>query len=125
MNNLNYIDDNYFQKKVRSLKKYCPKAYKYLIFEFKNEVLKQTNGKYEVDLPTSPEFKFVYGQIKLIYEIRDENLLYIDLIPSDFFIDGYITDLNVYKSIYYRNEKDKFKIDLMFEMKKYRNVENV
>lgn len=47
----------------------------------------------------------------------------MDLEPSDFFLDGYRFDLNVYKSFYYRNEKDKFKIDLMFELKKRGNYE--
>ena len=50
--------------------------------------------------------------------MKNKGIKFIDLEPSDFFIDGYRFDLEVYKSIYYRNAKDKFKIDLMLEMKK-------
>lgn len=50
--------------------------------------------------------------------VKNKGIKFIDLEPSDFFIDGYRFDLEVYKSIYYRNAKDKFKIDLMLEMKK-------
>lgn len=41
--------------------------------------------------------------------------------PSQFFLDGYMSSLDTYKGIYYRNKKDKFKIDLVMQMKKERN----
>ena len=34
-----------------------------------------------------------------------------------FLLDGYKSELRTYKSIYYRDEKDKFKIDLMLKIK--------
>ena len=86
-----FNNDNGFNKKIRSLKKY---------------------------LPTSEEFRFVYGQIKLKVNVLNGNIIYEDIEPSQFFIDGYVSDLDIYKSMYYRNSKDKFKIDLMLEMKK-------
>lgn len=117
----NQLYDFEFQKKLKALKKYCPSAYKYLIFKFnKTDYFNSNDGIYVVDLPTSEEFKFVYGQIKLIYLINNKKSKFIDLEPSDFFIDGYKFDLKVYKKMYYRNSKDKFKIDLMLEMKKRR-----
>ena len=116
--------DNEFNKKLRSLKKYCPQSYKYLIFEFKNgNHFEKEDGEYEINLPTSKEFKFVYGQIKLKYCIKNNAPIYKDLEPSQFFLDGYRFDLHIYKKLYYRNEKDKFKIDLMFELKKGGNYE--
>ena len=114
----NLCENNVLNKKIKSLKKYCPQAYKYLIFSFKNEYQNQNNGIYEIDLPTTQEFKFVYGQIKLVYKIKNQKIMLIDLKPSDFLIDGYNYDLEVYKSIYYRNSKDKFKIDLFMNRKK-------
>lgn len=114
----NVYENSVFNKKLRSLKKYCPQAYKYLIFTFKKECKNQYDGLYEIDLHTTEEFKFVYGQIRLIYRIKNKRMFLIDLEPSDFFIDGYRFDLGVYKSIYYRNTRDKIKIDLMLEMKK-------
>ena len=103
-NSLSNNSDNEFTKKLRALKKYCPQAYKFVIFKFKDTYLNVENGEYSINLPTSKEFKFVYGQIKLIYRVKNKGIKFIYL--------------EVYKSIYYRNAKDKFKIDLMLEMKK-------
>ncbi len=114
--------DNGFNKKIRSLKKYCPSAYKYMTFELKNKkyFLNLNDGIHFINLPTSDEFRFVYGQIKLKVNVLNGNIIYEDIEPSQFFIDGYVSDLDIYKSMYYRNSKDKFKIDLMLEMKKRR-----
>ena len=114
----NFCENNMLNKKIKSLKKYCPQAYKYLIFTFKKECSNQYDGLYEIDLPTTEEFKFVYGQIKLIYKIKNKKIMLIDLKPSDFLMDGHNYDLEVYKSIYYRNSKDKFKIDLFMNRKR-------
>lgn len=113
------IDDNTeFNKKLRALKKYCPQSYKFFIFNIKNKITDVTDGDYEINLPTSEEFMFIYGQIKLKYSIQKGKIKYKDLEPSQFFLDGYKFDLDVYKNIYYRNQKDKFKINLMMEIKK-------
>ncbi len=47
----------------------------------------------------------------------NKKIMLIDLKPSDFLMDGHNYDLEVYKSIYYRNSKDKFKIDLFMNKK--------
>ena len=107
---------NQFNKKLRALKKYCPQAYKYLLFEYQKEV---KDGTYEEELPTSKKFKFVYGQIKIKYEIKDGVPYYQE--PSQFFMDGYRFDLDVYKGIYYRNNRDKFMINLFLTLKNERN----
>lgn len=112
LNNRLNVDPELY-KKISSLKKYCPKAYKYLIFHLSKE---KVNGIYTKDLPTSNEFKFVYGQIKITYEIKNKLIHYLELEPSQFFIDGHKIELDVYKNIPYRNDRDKFKIDLMHQM---------
>lgn len=121
------IDDNelLFTKKVSLLRKYCPKAYKYLIFDIKKQSKPTEDGIYEEDLPTSKEFKFVYGQIKLVYQIINRKLVFLDLKPTQFFMDGFNTELNVYKSNFCRDKKDKFKINLMEELKKKEAIKNV
>ena len=111
-------DNTEFNKKLRALKKYCPQSYKFFIFNIKNKISNVIDGDYEINLPTSDEFMFIYGQIKLKYSINDGKIKYKDLEPSQFFLDGYKFDLDVYKNIYYRNQKDKFKINLMTEIKK-------
>lgn len=109
---------NQFNKKLRALKKYCPQAYKYLLFEHQKEI---KDGIYEEELPTSKEFRFIYGQIKLIYSVKNGVITMENIEPSQFLIDGYMSSLEIYKGICYRNKKDKFKIDLFISMKKERN----
>ena len=89
-----------------------------MLFEHQNQVI---DGIYEEELPTSKEFKFVYGQIKIQYEIKNGIPYYQNLEPSQFFMDGYRFDLNVYKGIYYRNNRDKFMINLFITLKDERN----
>lgn len=81
-NSLSNNSDNEFTKKLRALKKYCPQAYKFVIFRFKDTYLNVENGEYSINLPTSKEFKFVYGQIKLIYRVKNKGIKFIDLEPE-------------------------------------------
>lgn len=109
-------DEIDFKKKLRSLKKYCPIAYKYFLFDFKN-ICEVENGCYEHTLPTSKEIKAIYGEIKVKYIIDNNSLTLLDIEPAQFLLDGYITDLKVYEGVPYRNEQDKFKIKLFNLMK--------
>lgn len=101
-----YIDENDFNKKLRSLKTYCPIAYKQLIFKVKKE------------LKASKEFKFVYGTIELVYRVYKGEIIMQNIEPSQFLLDGYMSSLDTYKGICYRDNKDKFKIDLIIQMKR-------
>ncbi len=114
-----YLDVNDFIKKFRSLKTYCPRTYKELIFKInKDDFYNKPNGRYKINLYTSREFKYVYGQISLIYSVEDKTVIIEDLLPNDFFLTGYYELLKNYKGIPYRNQKDKFKIDLFMSIKK-------
>ncbi len=116
---ISFANENDFNKKMRALKTYCMKTYKYLMFEFAYKDLFETkDGTYSYNLPTPDEFKLVYGQIKLIYTIKNHQIILDDLEPISFFMDGYMKALNTYKGIYYRNDKDKFKINLIKCLKK-------
>lgn len=113
-----YLDENDFIKKFRSLKTYCPRSYKDLIFNIdKKEFHTQEDGKYIQDIYTSDEFRYVYGQISIVYTVTDGNVLVEDLLPNEFLLDGYFNMLDTYKGMPYRNQKDKFKID-MFMLRK-------
>ena len=112
-----YIDENDFRKKRRSLKKYCIKSYKYLMFNvLKNNEIKG-NGTYIEELPASNEFIFMYGRPKVHYTIKDGVMILEDLEPQQFLIDGYMKDLQQYRGIFYRDEKDKRKIDFYKKFK--------
>lgn len=117
-----YKNENDFTKKLRSLKTYCPIAYKELIFEVKKELASSMkDGKYERNLKTSSDFRFIYGQIKLIYSVNNGVITMENIEPSQFLLDGYMSSLDIYKGICYRDKKDKFKIDLFISMEKERN----
>ncbi len=113
-----YQSEYDFVKKLRSLKKYCPRAYKDLIFNINmQDLFNGVDGTYTKELHTDPIFKLVYGQIKLVYRIQDGKVIINDLLPQQFLLDGYFSLLEVYKGIPYRNEMDKFKIDLSLSLK--------
>lgn len=116
-----YKDENDFTKKLRSLKTYCPRAYKDLIFNVnKSDLFSLKDGNYQKSLYTSKDFEFVYRQIQLIFTVSNGDVVIEDITPQQFLLDGYFNLLEVYKGMPYRNNKDKFKIDLMLEMKKRR-----
>lgn len=116
---ISFANENDFNKKLRALKTYCMRTYKYLAFELVDKDLFEIKeGTYFYDLPTSNEFRLIYGQIKLIYTIKNNQIIFDDLEPISFFMDGYMKELNTYKGIYYRDDKDKFKINLSNCLKK-------
>lgn len=118
MKNVMYLDENDFIRKFRSLKKYCPKTHKYLMFEILNKQQFDFNeGIHKIDLPTSNEFKDIYGQIELIYSTVNNTVILENLEPSNFFLAGYRKDLDTYKGMPYRDSRDKFKINLVMKMK--------
>lgn len=112
-----YLDENDFNKKKRSLRKYCPIAYKELLFRTRHEIVNMTDGTYKRALKISEEFKFIYGQIKLVYSVKKGIVTILDIQPSQFLIDGYTSELKTYKGIFYRDKRDMFKIDLLMSMK--------
>lgn len=116
-NNVTYLDINDYNKKYRSLRKYAPKSFKDLCFNILKSLDIDTDGKFEANIFTTDEFKFVYGQIKLIYSVKNNVAVLENIEPSQFFIDGYRKELDTYKGIPCRNEKDKFKIDMLMKMK--------
>ncbi len=115
-----FVDENNFIKKYRGLKRYCPLAYKYLIFEIMNKHNYSNKvGKYEIELPTDEKFKMVYGQIKLIYTRTSKAVVLEDIKPTDILEAGYMYLLDTYRGVPYRNEKDKFKIDMAMNLVGY------
>lgn len=112
-----------FVKKLRSLRTYCPQSYKEFLEIIRNRKLNTKRGKYQLTLYTSDEFKFVYGNIVLVYSAKKGKITLEDLLPSEFFMDGYFRLLEIYKGIPCRNRKDKFKVDLLVAKKKGRENE--
>ena len=106
MNNyvIEYLNENEFRKKERSVKKYNMLAYKKLIFDyypslrdgnFKGVVVEENKKdnilKYELTLPTDIMFKKVHGDIVLHYSVyKNQNIIMLDtLTPEDILNEGH------------------------------------
>ena len=128
---LDYLDENYYKKLERSLKKYNMVAYKKLVFdfypklrsgEFVGELISinkhEQTETYELKLPTDSLFVKVYGEVKLNYTVyRSQNTVMLNLLePKDILMDGHKSELTAYKGIMISKanaQKEMFKIDLL------------
>jgi len=128
---LDYLDENYYKKLERSLKKYNMVAYKKLVFdfypklrqgEFVGELISinkhEQTETYELKLPTDHLFVKVYGEVKLNYTVyRSQNTVMLNCLePKDILMDGHKSELTAYKGIMISKanaEKEMFKIDLL------------
>lgn len=128
---LDYLDENYYKKLERSLKKYNMVAYKKLVFEFYPKLRSgefvgelisinkhEQTETYELKLPTDSLFVKVYGEVKLNYTVyRSQNTVMLNLLePKDILMDGHKSELTAYKGIMISKanaQKEMFKIDLL------------
>ena len=126
-----YLDENDFRKKERSVRKYNMLAYKKLTFTYYSELRKGTflgkevskNEKdktvsYELQLPTDELFKKVHGPIILHYTVYTEKniILLTNITPEGILDEGHRAELSTYKGVMISKtnpEKDLFKINLL------------
>ena len=131
-----YLNENDFRKKERSLKKYNMIAYKKLIFdcvpalrngEFQGVVVSKNSKegiiKYEYKLPTDRMFSQVHGDIKLLYTVyENQKIIMLDtLTPEDILSEGHQKELTAYKGVMLSKshaDRDMFKINLLNSMNK-------
>ena len=131
-----YLDENDFRKKERSIRKYNMLAYKKLTFNFypeirngnflgkkvKSDDLTKTDS-YELILPTDELFSKVHGNITLHYTVYKEKgiILLTNITPEKILDEGHRAELNTYKGVMISKEnpqKDIFKINLLNTMNK-------
>ena len=126
-----YLDENDFRKKERSVRKYNMLAYKKLTFTYYPELRKGTFlGKevkkdeksktisYELQLPTDELFKKVHGPIVLHYtDYTEKNIILLtNITPEGILDEGHRAELSTYKGVMISKanpEKDMFKINLL------------
>ena len=126
-----YLDENDFRKKERSVKKYNMLAYKKLTFEyypelhkgnFKGKITSQNTIKqidhYELELPTIDLFKKVHGPIIVHYSVcyKNKTILFTNITPENILDEGHKAELTTYKGVMIsksNGEKDMFKINLL------------
>ena len=126
----NYLDENDFKKRERSLKKYNMLAYKKLMFEyypsirggeFVGDVIsinkKEKITTYSLKLPADSLFEKVHGKVTLEYTVYEENgIVMLNTILPDIILEGHTSELSTYKGVMVSKshpEKDMFKIKLL------------
>ena len=131
-----YVDENEFRKKERSVRKYNMLAYKKLTFEYYPRIregnflgkLVETSSKdntkeYELKLPTDALFSKVHGDIKLHYTVYEDSkiVLLTNITPESILEEGHRSELSTYKGVMISKsnpEKDMFKINLLNMLEK-------
>lgn len=126
-----YLDENDFRKKERSVRKYNMLAYKKLTFSYypelrKGNFLGKEVGKdektktvsYELKLPTDDLFAKVHGETILHYTVYLEKhiILLTNITPEEILDEGHRAELSTYKGVMISKahpEKDMFKINLL------------
>lgn len=130
-----YLNENDFRVKERSVRKYNMLAYKKMMFEyypklkageFEGSVVgKNQDGSimYELPLPTDDMFSKVHGIITLHYTVYQDKkvILLTNITPEGILEEGHRTELNAYKGVMVskaNKDKDMFKINLLNMMNK-------
>ena len=126
-----YLDENDFRKKERSVRKYNMLAYKKLTFNYYPELRKgnflgeeisnDSKSKtisYELKLPTDEMFAKVHGEIRLHYTVYTEKgvILLTNITPEGILDEGHRAELSTYKGVMVSKtdpERDMFKINLL------------
>ena len=126
-----YVNENEFRKKERSVRKYNMLAYKKLTFEYYPKLRdgefigKQVNFSkenntidYELKLPADALFSKVHGDIILHYTVYMDShiVLLSNITPDDILSEGHRSELSTYKGVMISKtnaEKDMFKVNLL------------
>ena len=126
-----YVDENEFRRKERSVRKYNMLAYKKLTFEYYPRIregnflgkLVETSSKdntkeYELKLPTDALFSKVHGDIKLHYTVYEDSkiVLLTNITPESILEEGHRSELSTYKGVMISKtnaQKDMFKVNLL------------
>ena len=126
-----YLNENDFRKKERTVRKYNMLAYKKLTFEYYPELRngeflgelvsvnkKEKTKDYELKLPTDDLFAKVHGEITLHYTVYTEKgiILLTNITPEGILDEGHRAELSTYKGVMISKtnpEKDMFKINLL------------
>ena len=131
-----YLNENDFRKKERSVRKYNMLAYKKMTFEyypeirngnFLGQVVKENKvektREYELKLPTDVMFAKVHGEMVLHYTVYlDKHIVLLtNITPEEILEEGHRAELSTYKGVMVSKtnpDKDMFKINLLNMMQK-------
>lgn len=103
-----------FEKELRSLKCYCMRSYKDLMFNIgADEIRRVKGGINKIDIFTDPTFKAIYGQIRVVYERQEKYIVLLCIEPENLLLAGYSRLLDICKGIPIISEKDRFKVETL------------
>ena len=103
-----------FEKELRSLKYYCMRSYKDLMFNIgADEIRRVKGGINKIDIFTDPTFKAIYGQIRIVYERQEKYIVLLCIEPENLLLAGYSRLLEICKGIPIMSEKDRFKVETL------------
>ncbi len=131
-----YLNENDFRVKERTIRKYNMLAYKKLVFDYylklksgnflgkvveKNE--KESFTSYELKVPTDELFEKVHGEIRLFYTVYEDKgiILLTNLTPEAILNEAHRVELKTYKGVMISNsnpQRDMFKINLLNMLQK-------
>ena len=109
-----YVNENEFRKKERSVRKYNMLAYKKLTFEYYPSIRegkflgklvstdkKENTMTYELKLPTDHLFAKVHGDVTLHYTVYMESkiILLTNITPDSILEEGHRSELSTYKGV--------------------------
>ena len=130
-----YLNENEFRVKERTVRKYNMLAYKELTFKFYPKLktgeflgkivgdTKDSGVMYELPLPTDAMFAKVHGVITLHYTVYPDKkvILLTNITPEEILEEGHRSELTAYKGVMVsktNKDKDMFKINLLNMMNK-------
>ena len=123
-----YENENEFKRLERSLRQIDMLATKTLLFKtypnLKNgnfKGAKKNENIFEIELPTNIMFMSVYGRFRLTFEIIDNHIKLIDILPKEILLEHAKGNTTFYKGVVILKNNDnnaydsyiKFKIDLL------------
>ena len=129
-----YLNENEFKVKERTLRKYNKLAYKKLIFEYYIELkegkflgkIVEDNAEqtsYELIIPTDKLFEKVHGEIRLHYTVfKDKGIILLsNITPEEILDEAHASELETYKGVMISKsnpKKDIFKVNLLNMLQK-------
>lgn len=131
-----YLNENDFKTKERTVRKYNMLAYKKLVFDYyielkngnflgsiveENETEKTVS--YELKIPTDELFEKVHGEMRLHYTVYEDKgiILLTNITPEDILDEAHRSELETYKGVMISKsnpKKDIFKVNLLNMLQK-------
>ena len=131
-----YLNENDFKVKERTVRKYNMLAYKKLVFDYYlklkvgnflgkevKEDKKDNSISYELKIPTDELIEKVHGEMRLHYTVYNEKgvVLLTNITPENILGEAHRAELGTYKGVMISKsnpKKDMFKVNLLNMLQK-------